>query len=62
MNDVNGKQFSAGSEVYVPCKVLSAVQQENRYVLELELKYHNRPYHTVLVLKDVVADQVIKSE
>lgn len=62
MNDVNGKPIQAGSEVNLVCKVLSITQQNNRYVMVLETKYHNRPYHTVVKINDVFADQVVKSE
>lgn len=62
MHDVNGKALNPGSEVYIPCKILSMTQVDNQYRLELELKYHNRPYHRILTIIDVAADQVVKAE
>ena len=62
MHDVNGKEFKAGDFVNVPCKVVSVNQVADHYVLDLELKYTDKPYHDVKAIDDISNNQVIKLE
>ena len=64
MNDVNGKQFTIGDWVNVPCRVEGVNQVGNRFVLKLKLKYLQPDVEPALVetLDGVSNVQVVKLE